>query len=338
MFALSPEGRATRDEINLRRIPPVAIRATKSYCLLREKRSHEIGATSSVNLLARSILRLRFSFRAASLLGSLLCLAAAGPPIRAQDRSAHRSNLAEEDSAEARRTFESVCAGCHGLDGGGGERGPNIATRPEAQRLSDQEALRILRDGRPANGMPAFSSLGDAKLAALLQHLRSLQGRGKARSSSGDGKIGKQLFFGKAQCSQCHTINGEGGFLGADLSAYAVAHDASEMREAILDPYKNLDPRARIVNVTTHAGTRFSGVARNEDNFSLQLLAPDGTFHFFAKQDLTHIDHENRSYMPSDYGTRLSKQELDNLISYLLSCAGETESQNTKAARAETQD
>jgi cytochrome c oxidase cbb3-type subunit III len=291
-----------------------------------------------VNLLAVFIRRSRFSFRAPLLLGSLLCVAAAGPPARAQNRSADRSNIAEVDSAEARRTFESFCAGCHGLDGRGGERGPNIATRPEAQRLSDQEALRTLRDGRPASGMPAFSLLGDAKLAALLQHLRSLQGRGKTHSASGDRTIGEQLFFGKAQCSQCHTINGEGGFLGADLSAFGLSHDASEIREAILEPYKNLDPGARIVNVTTRTGTRFSGVARNEDNFSLQLLAPDGTFHFFAKQDVARIERESRSYMPSDYGTKLSQQELDNLISYLLSVAGETKAQKTKAARAETQD
>jgi cytochrome c oxidase cbb3-type subunit 3 len=290
-----------------------------------------------VNLLALLILRSPFSFRAASLLGILLWVAA-GAPTGAQDRSPQPSNIAENDSAEARMTFGSFCAGCHGLDGRGGERGPNIATRPEAQRLSDQETLRTLRDGRPANGMPAFSSLGDAKLAALLQHLRSLQGQGRTHSSPGDGKIGKQLFFGKAQCSQCHTMNGEGGFLGADLSAYALSHDASEIREAILEPYKNLDPRARIVNVTTHTGTQFSGVARNEDNFSLQLLAPDGTFYFFAKQDVAHIDYEHRSYMPSDYGTKLSKQELANLISYLLSVAGETKAHKANAVGAETED
>src|SRR6266849_6171477 len=33
--------------------------------------------------------------------------------------------------AEASKTFAATCAGCHGLDGRGGERGPNIATRQE---------------------------------------------------------------------------------------------------------------------------------------------------------------------------------------------------------------
>src|SRR4030081_2551948 len=33
--------------------------------------------------------------------------------------------------------FASSCAGCHGLDGRGGERAPNIAGRPAVQQLSD---------------------------------------------------------------------------------------------------------------------------------------------------------------------------------------------------------
>jgi putative heme-binding domain-containing protein len=128
------------------------------------------------------------------------------------------------------------------------------------------------------------------------------------------------------------------GFLAADLSPYALSHDENEIREALLNPYKNLSPQARIVNITTHNGIRFTGVARNEDNFFLQLLAPDGTFHFFAKQDLARIDYENRSYMPSDYATKLTKQDLDDLISYLISVAAETKSQKTKTAPTEKEE
>src|SRR3984957_1711549 len=53
----------------------------------------------------------------------------------------------QQDDAAARQIFAGTCAGCHGLDGRGAERGPNIATRVEVRRRSDEELLRILRNG-----------------------------------------------------------------------------------------------------------------------------------------------------------------------------------------------
>ena len=48
---------------------------------------------------------------------------------------------------------------------------------------------------------------------------------------------------------------------------------------AITDPNRNLDPRRRTVIVTTADGQTLTGIARNEDNFSLQLQTADGTLH-----------------------------------------------------------
>jgi putative heme-binding domain-containing protein len=114
-------------------------------------------------------------------------------------------------------------------------------------------------------------------------------------------------------------VNGEGGFIASDLSSYAGARSADDIRSAITDPDKNLDPRKRPVTVTALNGETQTGMARNEDNFSLQIQAPDGTFHFFNKSELRSIEYQTRSLMPSDYGSSLSRQELDDLVSYLIS-------------------
>jgi len=63
-------------------------------------------------------------------------------------------------AADGRKLFDSVCATCHGLDGRGGERGPNIATRPEVQQLSEEETLRILQAGIPATECPGLTRWG----------------------------------------------------------------------------------------------------------------------------------------------------------------------------------
>ena len=113
--------------------------------------------------------------------------------------------------------------------------------------------------------------------------------------------------------------NGEGGFIGPDLSSYAGNRPAEDVRGAITDPDKNLDPHKRPVTVTLPDGKKQTGMVRNEDNFSLQIQAPDGSFHFFTKSELRGIEYQPRSLMPSDYRSRLSAQELDDIVSYLMS-------------------
>ena len=237
---------------------------------------------------------------------------------------AQRNQTGRPAADDGRKVFESVCATCHGLDGRGGERGPNIATRAEIQQLSDEETLHVLQAGIPSAGMPAFGTLGASKLKAVKDYLRILQGGNNAASVSGDAKQGKLLFFGKAGCAKCHMVNGAGGFFGTDLSTYGLNVSLEEMRSAITDPNKDPEPRERTVLVTTRDGRQFTGIARNEDNFSLQLQSLDGTFHLFAKKDLEHFEYLPKSLMPSDYGSSLSAAELNDLVSYLVRTARAT--------------
>jgi cytochrome c oxidase cbb3-type subunit 3 len=262
-------------------------------------------------------------FFCAAIVAVLFAACALLMPAGAQrGNPAARKNQADRSAAgDGRKSFESVCSTCHGLDGRGGERGPNVATRAEVQQLSDADTLRILQAGIPAAGMPAFGALGVPKLQAVMAYLRILQGGSKAASIPGDPQRGKSLFFGKAGCADCHMINGSGGFLGADLSSYGSNASMEEIRSAITDPDKDLDPRARTVLVTTREGRQFTGIARNEDNFSLQLQSLDGAFHLFAKSDLEHLEYQPKSLMPSNYGSLLSASELNDLVCYLIRTA-----------------
>lgn len=246
-------------------------------------------------------------------------LATAAILLHAQDKQ----GTAASDSKTARRSesravFESVCASCHGLDARGGKRGPDIVSRPEVVRKTDAELVKILRDGKVVEGMPAFASYAPAKLSALVGYLRTLQGRSEETPLPGDPARGKILFFGKAKCGECHMISGRGGFFSRDLTAYAARMAPDEVRAAIVNPNKDLDPRRGLVTVILLDSTALSGMARNEDNFSLQLQTPDGVFHLLNKSDIQSLTYTGRSPMPSDYGTILSPVELNDLASYLL--------------------
>ena len=116
--------------------------------------------------------------------------------------------------------FASNCGSCHGSDGRGGEHGPDIATDSDVQRLADSDLIAIAKNGVPGTGMPAFGWLGQEKLTDIVQYLRTLQGRQLDIKLPGNPKGGEALFFGRARCSECHMVNGKGGFIGSDLSLY----------------------------------------------------------------------------------------------------------------------
>src|SRR5256885_3042962 len=82
--------------------------------------------------------------------------------------------------AEGRQAFDTRCAGCHGLDGRGGERAPDIATRSAVQQKSDANLTRIIRNGIPGAGMPGFGSLDDGTAKSAVAYLRRFQGKSEA--------------------------------------------------------------------------------------------------------------------------------------------------------------
>jgi cytochrome c oxidase cbb3-type subunit III len=225
-------------------------------------------------------------------------------------------------SQDGKRLYQFNCAGCHGLDARGGEHAANIATAARSQQMPDAELLRMIRGGIPAAGMPAFGSrLNTEQISAVTAYLRILQGKQTTVALPGNPAVGQRLFFNKAECSECHMIQGKGGFLAADLSSYAIAHSLAQIGDAILNPNRNFDPNHGQAEVVTRDGQQYTGMIRNEDNFSLQLQTWDGGFHLFEKSDLASVTREKGSFMPSDYGSRLTSQELNDVISYLVQIA-----------------
>ena len=104
----------------------------------------------------------------------LLCLLLAW---QATSSIAQETATSASDPGDSAATlFSTTCGVCHGSDGRGGERAPNIATKREVVSLSDAQLNLILHKGVLASGMPAFDYLGNDKILQLVSHLRHLQG------------------------------------------------------------------------------------------------------------------------------------------------------------------
>ena len=186
-----------------------------------------------------------------------------------------------------------------------------------APRLSDADIARIIQSGIPDTGMPAFPSLTQADVEAVVRYLRVLQGKPVTLVLPGSPSAGKALFFGKAGCARCHLLRGKGGFIASDLTRYGPAHSVEEIRHAIVAPDESAGGRAKTAVVLLADGKKLSGIVRNEDNFSLQLQGVDGSFYFLLKSELKSLEYEPNSLMPTDYASELSRKELDDVVSYL---------------------
>jgi len=237
---------------------------------------------------------------------------------------------AERSIADGRQVFESRCTGCHGIDGRGGERAPDITTSAKTQRRSDSALAQIINNGIPSAGMPAFSTLDASTSRALVKYLRFLQGKTGSAALPGNPQNGKAIFFGLARCSECHLAAGAGGFIASDLSSYGRSRPVEEIREAIIKPNQPSNGSRGTVTIETRAGQTLTGVLRNEDNFSLQLQTLDGAFHLLMKSDVASVKRDSNSLMPADYGSTLSAGDLNDLVSFLISVAQHDKSPDPK--------
>jgi putative heme-binding domain-containing protein len=189
--------------------------------------------------------------------------------------------------------------------------------------------FRVISAGVPGTGMPAFQRLGKPTITSLVIYLKNLQGKDHTAPLPGDPKRGEALFFGNAQCSSCHMAAGRGGFIGPDLSSYSQTHGTDKIKSAITNPSEK-DSLKPMVTVVTANGNRVQGIIRNEDNFSLQLQSADGAFHFLSKADLKTIERAPGSIMPSDYASRLSEEQLNDIVSYLLTLGKPSNAAHTR--------
>src|SRR5438270_1053607 len=153
----------------------------------------------------------------------------------------------------SRQIFATTCAACHGLDGMGSERAPNIITNPQVQRLSASEMFTVISGGVPGTGMPAFQRLGKQAISSLVAYVKGLQGKNQTAPLPGDPKAGEALFFGSAQCSTCHMASGRGGFIAPDLSTYGQNHSIEQIKSAIINPAAR-DSIKPMVTATTANG------------------------------------------------------------------------------------
>ena len=233
------------------------------------------------------------------------------------DSPSERNPFAGQPDAVAagRKLFATSCSACHGASGEGG-RGPNLTTGRAIRRLNDKGMFTTIRSGVPGTDMPP-TNLPDDQTWRLVAFVRDLSAPAYESRLPGDPDAGGAIFFGKGGCAGCHMIQGRGGFLGPDLTDAGALHTVPQLREALLKPSARIADGYQGVTATTLEGAKISGVARNNDDFSIQILDAKGDLHLLSKSTLREVVFQKNSLMPEDYGHRLTPDEIANVLAFV---------------------
>ncbi|HVN03958.1 MAG TPA: c-type cytochrome [Bryobacteraceae bacterium] len=222
------------------------------------------------------------------------------------------------DLVAGRKVFESQCAVCHGLKGGGG-RGPVLA-RPKLEKAPDDAALRTIISEGLEPEMPAAWQLNPREVENVAAYVRSL-GSVPVEVLPGNPERGARVYAAQG-CAGCHIVAGEGNGLGPELTGIGARRNAAYLRQTILQPGASLPEGFLYLSVTTAEGRTVRGIRINEDSFTIQLKDAGGRFFSFRKGDLRDLRRlQGETPMPT-FKDRLNKSELDDLVAWLATLRG----------------
>ena len=211
--------------------------------------------------------------------------------------------------------FHERCAVCHGQRAQGAMASNLVRTR-SVRRGSVEALFKLIRTGIPGTEMPPQADLSDERIWQVVSYLRSMALPGQQPPLPGDPEAGGALFK-SAGCASCHVVNGAGGFLGPSLDSIAIQKSSDQIRQDVLEPDAQQAYGYESVAVETSNGRTVEGVLKNEDNFLVLIQTTDGEVETFRRGDLRSVDRPARSRMPGDYGTRLSPEQIGDLLAFL---------------------
>jgi cytochrome c oxidase cbb3-type subunit 3 len=284
-------------------------------------------------MVAPTVPRQKTSLLAAWMCASVFSVLLASPASAAEVRNPFSGDPKAAKAGEFE--FRINCAFCHGLGARGGGRGPDLTRAHKRHGDADADLFQNISQGIPGTVMPANGTNGqgvgmtDDEIWQIIAYLRSVQVQSPAKPV-GNAAHGRELFYGDANCSSCHMVEGKGGRLGPDLTAVGTARTVESLVESVRSPSKRLAwgltestkefaQEYQTVTVVTPDGQQIKGVTLNEDAFSLQMMDTTEQIHLFEKDKLRSFQKSRDSLMPSYNPTILSDHDLNDIVAYLLS-------------------
>jgi cytochrome c oxidase cbb3-type subunit III len=213
--------------------------------------------------------------------------------------------------------FQQSCAFCPGRDAGGGESGPDLTrSKLVTEDVAGDRIGSVVRNGRPEKGMPRFD-FSDSQIAGLVafnhnanQQAEALSKKGSRKGvdvsdlQTGNVEAGKKYFNGEGSCASCHSPTG-------DLAGIATRDQGLKLEQQMLYPR---DAKSKVaVNVS---GGTITGTLAYLDEFTVGLIAPDGTYRSWRTSDVKYsVDAPVNAHI--EQFPKYTDVDIHDLMAYL---------------------
>ncbi len=193
--------------------------------------------------------------------------------------------------------------------------GDDQRSRLRTASKGDAEGLE-LEDFMVKRGAPAQTQPEQAEGSA-----RDVDGWLTELGGPADAAAGERVFFHSKGpgCYRCHQVQGRGSRAGPDLTTLSAGIDRRRLIESIVAPSKEIAPQFIAYSVARNDGTVFSGVLLEESpEGDLVFADSQGRRIQVKSEDIAERKPQAISIMPEDLVRTMTKQEMRDLIAFLL--------------------
>ncbi len=139
-----------------------------------------------------------------------------------------------------------------------------------------------------------------------------------AAAAAGGGDPGSGAVVYDDNCSECHTLNSEGGEVGPDLSGIS-ARGLKFISEAILQPSKVMTKGFETYVVINKEGRQTIGLKTRDEATEIDITKATGDVITIKKSDIKEIKiDDTKSVMPDDLSEALTVKDYQDLLSFLM--------------------
>ncbi|HEV3165065.1 MAG TPA: HEAT repeat domain-containing protein [Isosphaeraceae bacterium] len=143
----------------------------------------------------------------------------------------------------------------------------------------------------------------------------------RATALKGQGKPtrGRTLFNDPKGigCIKCHSIGGQGGTIGPELSSVGTKYSRDELITSVLNPSAKISSGYESVTVATADGRVLTGIVKSDTPEALELDDADAKRVRIPKDMIEERKPSNISIMPNGLAEGLSAQDFADLMAYL---------------------